>query len=108
MLGATNGDNSVHDGEGARNGENGAGLAGKAGSVDLRIKTTLNIPEGSESAGANLVVKTLRESNISGTEKVPQARETTALSLLKDEKALDTSATVSCMSVSSCSDKKCL
>ena len=49
VLGATNGDNSVHDGEGARNGENGAGLAGKAGSVDLRIKTTLNIPEGSES-----------------------------------------------------------
>ena len=76
VLGATNSDNGVNNGEGARNGENGAGLAGKARTVDLRVESTLNTPEGSESTGTNLVVKALRESNISSTEQVPQTRET--------------------------------
>ena len=75
MLSATEGDNDVDELEGARNGEDGAGLTGEARSADFRIKTTLNTPEGGRSTGINLVVQTRREDNISGTENIPQTRE---------------------------------
>ena len=75
MLSATDGNHGVDELEGAGNGKDGAGLTGEAGSADLRVKTTLNTPEGSKSTGVNLVVQTLRESNVSSTENIPQTRE---------------------------------
>ena len=76
MLRASEGENGVNYREGARDGEDSAGLPGEAGSWDLRIKTTLNSPEGGESRRADLEIQTLRESNIPSTKKVPQTGET--------------------------------
>ena len=70
---AAEGDNGVDELEGARNREDGAGLTGEAGAIDLRIKTTLNTPEGGGSRRIDLIVQAGGESNIPSTKNVPQA-----------------------------------
>ena len=78
-VSAANSNNRVNKLEGTRDGEDGTSLPGKTRTLYHRVKSNHDAPVSNGRGGFEWLVQRKGESNISGTENIPQTGETYAI-----------------------------